>query len=345
MDPIARMAGHQQITMGEDQETGRVYQIRGWNGWSDQSKIRYLRRLAKEYGNEPRMRYMTTAMLERAGVASRDYPAQAAAILKFVQQNTYYVNEANEQIQSPWRSLKSRAADCDDQAILIASMAESIALPWRFALGGFRDVDPVARPETRQAALHLKQIIGDARQPMGARQQAQAQLGGLSKVRVRWVEGQPWKPASYVHIYTMLGNAPFEPTAWAAAEPTIPVRLGHDVVLHGIPAGMQGGADVGGGGGAKAGMGSITGLGASGGFGVSPVVPAAALADDFQPVAGMTRPGDISSAVASYTGIKGSWLDPIVRNVDYYGLMNSIIQGVGIAVATAWVADRMGKRK
>jgi hypothetical protein len=102
-------------------------------------------------------------------------------------------------------------SQCDDMAGLLASMAQSIALPWRFALGGYREVP-----------------------------------GGRKK-RVRWIEGQPWPKGrvQFVHVYVMLGWPPFGPQKWASAEPTVRgLPLGHDVVLHGIPSGVHGGKDL-----------------------------------------------------------------------------------------------------
>jgi hypothetical protein len=90
-------------------------------------------------------------------------------------------------------------------------MAHSIALPWRFALGGYREIP-----------------------------------GGRKK-RVRWIEGQPWPKGrvQFVHVYVMLGWPPFGPQKWASAEPTVRgLPLGHDVVLHGIPSGVHGGKDL-----------------------------------------------------------------------------------------------------
>lgn len=99
--------------------------------------------------------------------------------------------------------------NCDDMGLLLASLAESLALGWRFALGGR---DRAGRP-------------------------------------VRWIEGQPWPAgATITHIYVFLGWPALTPTTWAAAEPTIRgLPLGHDVVTQGVPDGMRGGSDLRGG--------------------------------------------------------------------------------------------------
>lgn len=128
------------------------------------------------------------------GVAPRDFRSQAAAILKWVQQNITYLNEPNELIQSPAYTLRVRVGDCDDMAILICTMAEAINLPWAFVLAG-------QKPDGTQ---------------------------------VRWSErmkGRPPFRANFYHIYVELGWPAFNPSTWASAEPTIKTApLGYDVV-------------------------------------------------------------------------------------------------------------------
>lgn len=192
---------------GERRDTGKIYHVGRWFKAHDARKVKWLRQLAQDYGADPQMRWFTAKIVENAGAQPRDYQAQAAAILAFVQNHVYYTNEPGEQIQSPWRTLSVKNGDCDDCATLMASMAESIALPWRFALGGkMRDGRPV-----------------------------------------RWIEGQPWPAGAQMgHIYVFLGWPPFAPSAWAAAEPTVRgLPLGHDVVTQGVPEGMRGGHDLG----------------------------------------------------------------------------------------------------
>lgn len=48
---------------------------------------------------------------------------------------------------------------------------------------------------------------------------------------VRWVEGTPYTPAKWAHIYLAIGDKPFAPSRWMFAEPTLrSVNLGWDVV-------------------------------------------------------------------------------------------------------------------
>ena len=196
---------------------GKLYQVRGWNRWSDRKKVRKLRGMAEAYGNDPRMRFFTVnSVLRPAGATNfRDYARVAQALLSAVQDagsmGIMYTNEPNEQLQSPWWTLKVRTGDCDDLAILLASMAQSVRLPWRFVLGG------------------------------------KCKTG-----RARWAEGDRRMPRGFKasHIYLDLGWPPFSEkrrhpngrpmTTWAAAEPTLRgVPLGYDVMIQGVPGGAQ----------------------------------------------------------------------------------------------------------
>ncbi len=192
---------------GEKREIGKIWHVGGWHGWSDRRKLRYLREMADKYGNDPKMRWFVVQKVLAGTAQPRDYHAQAQAILSWVQNNVYYVNEVGEQIQSPWATIREKNGDCDDMALLIASMATSIALPNRYVLAGKN------------------------RQGKG----------------VRYTEGRrsPPRGVNFFHIYTDLGWPPFKPTTWMAAEPTIQgLPLGHDVMVHGMPQGARGGEDV-----------------------------------------------------------------------------------------------------
>lgn len=417
--------GRYEPLAGEKYDQGRIYHVSAWHTWSDRRKIQTMRRMVEDYGADPRMRWFTASVLERAGVPPRDFQAQAAALLRFVQHEIYYTNETNEQIQSPWRTLKVKTGDCfaagtlvlrddyelvpiedvkvgdriwgydkwstveawadkgdlpiwsirvasadngdigrgmwltpdhkvyvkradgqverirvrslavgdvllrpsdkqkapaaaqdwklrstwnaglvactfnpqafaadgieaevlaiapmhavpcydiqtddhyvhlpltnvtvsncDDLSILLASMAESIALPWRFALGGHRKINPKRDRQLAPLVAVWERTLRDPNMPATHKQVARANLEKAANQRVRWIEGQPWPSgARFSHVYVMLGWPPFDPQRWAAAEPTVRgMALGQDVVLHGLPAGANGGRDL-------AGWGSVT---------------------------------------------------------------------------------------
>lgn len=188
-----------QGTLGESgpspsSSSPRFYALPAWAKTHNRGRVAFIRELCKDYGMDPPMRWYTANMLNKAGVAPRDYPEMAKAILKHVQRNIYYTQEAGEQLQSPWRTFDARTGDCDDQTLAICAMAESVGLPWVLALGGTD------------------------------------RKGNLA----RWVDGTPYREATYTHIYPILGWPSGKPHKWAAAEPTMQVPLGYDVTIHGV---------------------------------------------------------------------------------------------------------------
>ena len=129
--------------------------------------------------------------MKSKNIQPRDYKGQAQALLKWVQHNIYYVNEPSERLQDPIYTLKVGYGDCDDMAILLATLYESIRLEWRFVLSG-----KVGSKTTRW-------IEGT---PLP-------------------------KNGKWSHIYLLVGYPPFQPHKWQFAEPTLRgVDLGWDII-------------------------------------------------------------------------------------------------------------------
>jgi len=168
-----------------------VFELPQWNGMSDKKRVAYIRKLVKQYGRDPRIREQAVAIIKEANAPPRDYQAQAAALLHWVNQNIYYVNEPAELLQSAWRTLQVRSGDCDDCHIVLSSLAESIRLPWKTVLSGNRN------------GQRVRWIEGTP-EPKG----------------VKWA-----------HIYTLLGWPPFRPQQWMLADPSLRNSyLGWDIV-------------------------------------------------------------------------------------------------------------------
>lgn len=157
-------------------------------------RLAFLHALVDDWCRDPALAALTVKILRNSGAVVRDYQAQWASLLAWVQDpvNFYYVNEPNERIQSPQHSLNSATGDCDDAAILLASLGASIRLPFRFVISGVN-----AKGE-----------------------------------KVRWIEGTGAVPSGvhWAHIYVCVGWPPFNPASWTFAEPTLNVPLGWDVV-------------------------------------------------------------------------------------------------------------------
>ena len=192
---------------GESRDVGKIWHVPGWHGYSDRRKIRYLRELAEKYANDPKMRWFVTQQIFQGRVAPRDYLGQAKALLAYVQ-GLYYCNEIGEQIQSPWATIREGTGDCDDLGVLLASLAHSVGLKFRWVIAG----------KTRKGEP-VRYIEGGRRPPWGA---------------------------NFYHIYLQLATPALCQTecVWYSAEPTVKgLPLGHDVVLDGLP-GVGGGTDL-----------------------------------------------------------------------------------------------------
>jgi len=179
---------------------------------SHPKRIAFLRAKAEEYGRDPRMAQLAVRVIEARGTQQREYPKMAAALLAFVQDEVFYVNEPGERIASPWRTLEWGLGDCDDMALLLNSLACSIGLPNRYML------------------------IGRVRK-----------TGQM----VRWLEGTPmprgWtsgKDVDWFHITAAIGwpfGAAVKDQHWAETEPTLKGSpLGYSIVRHGVKMGTHG---------------------------------------------------------------------------------------------------------
>jgi transglutaminase-like putative cysteine protease len=117
--------------------TGGIYHYPAWTAMSDRAKLSVLRDMAQVYGRDPRLRDIAVNIIRSAGAAPRDYKAQAAALLAWVQTNIYYVNEPGEQIASPWRTLEWRHGDCLPADTMLLTSAHEL-VPIAEATPGMR---------------------------------------------------------------------------------------------------------------------------------------------------------------------------------------------------------------
>lgn len=171
--------------------SAKMYHLNKWDNLSDVQKLEVISEIIKKEGRNPEIASLAVHILKSKNIVPRDYRGQAAALLKWVQDNIYYVNEPGERLQSPLYTLKRGYGDCDDEVILLCSLFESIGLPWKLVLSGNLN------------GKKVRHVQGD----------------------------EPKSGVEYAHIYAAVGNQPFHPTNWFFAEPTIRnVPLGWDVV-------------------------------------------------------------------------------------------------------------------
>lgn len=172
----------------------KVFHLPNWNTLSHPERLRVLRQIAMMRARDPSIAKLAVSIFKDNKVQPRDYRRQAEVLLKWVQnpKNVYYVNEPGERLQDPIHTIKIGHGDCDDQALLLTCLFESVGLPWKYVLSG-------------------RNANGE---------------------KVRHIEGEKIEPnTKWSHIYCMVGTPPFNPNEWYFCETTVVgVPLGWDVV-------------------------------------------------------------------------------------------------------------------
>lgn len=201
LDPAVRAHLQPVPYAGDSPLSGRIFRIPAWDNWSMEQRIAFLRSFVEDKSRDPMIAAKAVRIIRSAGVPLRDHQGEWAALLKWVQTHVRFTAEPKERLQSPQYTLSVMMGDCDDLGIVLASLAHSIRLPFRFALLG----------RTKDGK------------------------------RIRWIEGTgPVSPGvNWHHIYVYAGTPPFRPTKWFAAEPTLDVPLGHDPLTDGVPKGRS----------------------------------------------------------------------------------------------------------
>lgn len=119
-----------------------------------------MRGLARQASTNPLVRGLALKILEQAQLDSHDFIQEAKALAQFVQQNVRYVRDPNgvEQLHDPVyliNKIKSGNAmgDCDDQALLLASLLLSIGAQPYFTIVRYRN--------TSGAYNHIYTVVYD----------------------------------------------------------------------------------------------------------------------------------------------------------------------------------------
>tara|TARA_R110002060_G_scaffold5588_10_gene8714 strand:+ start:678 stop:1547 length:870 start_codon:yes stop_codon:yes gene_type:complete len=169
----------------------KVWHLPEWKSASHPQRMAFMRKIALQAGHDPRLATLAVSIFKKHGIRPRNYKAQAAALLNWVQTKIYYINEPSERLQDPLTTLKVGYGDCDDMVMLLCALFESVRLEWRFVLAG------------KSAQGMVRWIEGT---PL------------------------PSYPVQFNHIYCMVGYPPFKPQKWFFAEPTVGKKLGWDVI-------------------------------------------------------------------------------------------------------------------
>jgi transglutaminase-like putative cysteine protease len=93
--------------------------------------------LVREYKTDETI-YRQARELTR-GSLQKDFYGEIAALFDFVQNHIRYVGDVTdvESVQSPTFTLQIGSGDCDDKAVLLAALLESINHPTKFIAVGF----------------------------------------------------------------------------------------------------------------------------------------------------------------------------------------------------------------
>lgn len=95
--------------------------------------VRIMRGIARQYAGDPRVRQLALNILNTRGIKSHDFLDEAKVLAEWVQENVRYVRDPNgiEQLHNPIYLIEQSKAgvangDCDDQALLLATLLLSV---------------------------------------------------------------------------------------------------------------------------------------------------------------------------------------------------------------------------
>lgn len=101
--------------------------------------LKLMRDIVRRAVRDPRMIVRNQAIAITRACPSKDWRCEILAVYDWVNENIRFLRDVNgvETLQSPARTLELAVGDCDDQAILISALLESIGHATRFAALGF----------------------------------------------------------------------------------------------------------------------------------------------------------------------------------------------------------------
>ena len=94
--------------------------------------IEQMRKLVREARLDKRIRKLAGSIIQSCG--QKDWRCYMEALFAWVRKNIKYVYDQQgiEVLQYPWVTVETKAGDCDDQAMLLSALAESIGLNTAF---------------------------------------------------------------------------------------------------------------------------------------------------------------------------------------------------------------------
>jgi len=103
-----------------------------------QSSLFYMRKFVNEYKINIIVRELALSLIKNLN--QKDFKAELNALFNYVQNSIRYTLDINgvETIQTPVKTLEYGQGDCDDKAVLLATLLESIGHRTRFYAVGFQ---------------------------------------------------------------------------------------------------------------------------------------------------------------------------------------------------------------
>lgn len=103
-----------------------------------QQTLGYMRQFVEEYKTHPLIRETALSLVQR--LPQKDFHGEIDKLFQFVQTHIRYVRDIHEieTVQSPVKTLEYGQGDCDDKAVLLAALLQSLGHPTRFHAVGFR---------------------------------------------------------------------------------------------------------------------------------------------------------------------------------------------------------------
>lgn len=128
-----------------------------------------MRSLVRTWSKNPTVRNLAKQIT--AHVPEKNWSAEAAALHAFVRDRIKYIRdpEQTELVQAPDVTLRDRSGDCDDQAVLLGALLQSVGHPVRFVAVGFDQFGPFSHVflETRIGGYWRAAETTEAGWPIG----------------------------------------------------------------------------------------------------------------------------------------------------------------------------------
>lgn len=102
--------------------------------------LKLMVRLVLAYKTDPSIIRFTRRILLECGVPQKDERGEAQCLQRWVRDNIRYVRDVREveTLSTPPEILKERSGDCDDKALLLATLLESVGFVTKFGAIGVR---------------------------------------------------------------------------------------------------------------------------------------------------------------------------------------------------------------